>query len=263
MTVIRAVGPQGSGKTTIGVYNALFMSYNYHCPIWSNINIKLPKYHRIKLDDFLNVPEYIYFLVDEANRYADARKSMSWDNLITTDLVQELRKIHIEATFCTQLDSQVDVRIRDQCDIVIFCLPRYKESTDDFGYYIVHLSPIEWGEIRILSYEFAYHYLFPYFDSYERVDPLYKKAKEFYIREHNPDLLWPSVFKLIDKLEPYVDKWTMDGIGSMLGIFEEDLGYTKYIHMIKNGVLNLKNLEMLFKGRKNIPKSLKDMILFK
>lgn len=142
-TVIGLIGDRGDGKSLGGSIIALFDYMLQNEPCWSNMKIKvvfdidnaiagkygleggqaifeskpLNKYKFLNFD-----PEYQggVFFIDEFNIWlADARRAMSNQNLIASDIGQELRKLQSALIYSSLSEMFVENRFRDNTDVYI------------------------------------------------------------------------------------------------------------------------------------------------
>ncbi len=137
-------GDRGDGKTT-GAAAVDIMDYMIAGePCWSNLNVTasfvisdktaqcygfdkggLANFRSLPLDKnrFLAMDEEYHdgvFFIDEINLWlADARRSMSNQNLFSDDVGQQLRKLKSAIIFTCISEMFVDIRLRDMVDIFV------------------------------------------------------------------------------------------------------------------------------------------------
>ena len=127
MVVIAICGVMGKGKTATATYMAA-QYYAQGFPIHSNYSIFLPQpdgtnrpiSRRVStFEDFDKVYEG-YAVFDELWSWMDARSSMSGANMFLSDILLKSRKRHFNLILTAQHLSQLDVRIRNVTQYVIY-----------------------------------------------------------------------------------------------------------------------------------------------
>ena len=136
MTLYAFVGRIGSGKTLSAVRQA-YSCYLAGQDVWSNINLNFP-YTKITTEEFNKWSKEdkqfkdAVLLLDEFYLMADSRNSMSKMNMLNTTFILQSRKKHVNVLMTSQNFKQLDIRIRDNTHMVIFCkfLKNYKNRLD-------------------------------------------------------------------------------------------------------------------------------------
>jgi hypothetical protein len=141
--ILGYVGDRGDGKSLAAAATATLDHMVLGRPCWSNMQISV-EFHvdeslaapeglepgtvryeskPLNMRKFLNfAPEYAggVFLIDEINiALADARRAMSNQNLLATDMGQQLRKLDSALVFTCISETFVELRIRDMTDIYV------------------------------------------------------------------------------------------------------------------------------------------------
>lgn len=132
-------GNLSSGKTITSIM--LIDNYFKNQPVISNIKLNFDNAITLsieKLYDYaINNPEYFLnkiLLVDEIHNIVDARRSSSSLNTKFTLFLTQLGKLDCTLFFTSQiLSSQVDLRLRNLCDVFIFCERVLENPTDVFN----------------------------------------------------------------------------------------------------------------------------------
>jgi len=127
MVFVAIVGDPGEGKTATAAYMAM-MYYEQGFTLHSNFQLYLPQpdgsnrsiSKSIKTyKDFNNIREG-YFFGDELWSWIDARMSMSDANMFLSDVLLKARKRHFNLINTTQHLSQLEKRIRNVTQYVIY-----------------------------------------------------------------------------------------------------------------------------------------------
>lgn len=127
MVSITIVGDPGAGKTATLAYMGL-MYYKQGYTLHSNFQLYLPQpdgekrsiSHLIKTYNDFNKIREGYFLGDELWSWIDARMSMSDANMFLSDILLKARKRHFNLINTTQHISQLEKRIRNITQYVIY-----------------------------------------------------------------------------------------------------------------------------------------------
>jgi len=194
--LIVVLGKRGSGKTLWMCIQALRSKRT----VLSNFKIKSPNYKQLKIVDLLNLPDDIEVMLDEAYAWIDARVSGSVINRYMSYIVLQSRKRTINIFMSAQMFRSLDVRIRQQVDLLIKCerLGVKPKGTDtrDFRYssFEVQSQSIK---TYILKYNKAIKY-FSKFDTYQIIDPSRKSQLELELLKESPKRLFQKI-KLIAK----------------------------------------------------------------
>ena len=120
-------GDLGSGKTlTMTKYAEAFYRAGYK--IYSNYWLSFP--HTLVNRDFLEhavernediTGDKILFCLDEFDMYIDSRKSMTKGNVIIGYFIKQIRKKNIKIMYATQMENNVDRRLRGLTRTEILC----------------------------------------------------------------------------------------------------------------------------------------------
>jgi len=223
-------GNKGSGKNTL-------LSY-YACrdnrEIWSNFSLKLPNYKELTIVDLLTIPNNTLVFLDEAYSWIDSRRSMDDINIYISSIQYHSRKTYLD-TFCTAVKyNSIDVRLRDDLDILIHCLPRHPYSEQDFYYLYEYIHYRTFREF-CLPYESAKFY-FDYFDTNEIVEHSRKAKIEYNLLHQNPKALLRKIKEIHQELTNIPNTITHDSLKLCLMENEIYIGYEKYLYLyLKHG----------------------------
>jgi hypothetical protein len=114
--IIAIVGRRGQGKSALGTYRAL-QAYKKDIPLYANYALKIPYHQYVGMEYIKNG----CVILDEGYLYADSRKSMSNANVFLSYELAQCRKNHNTLYFITQQSSWLDLRIRDNFDMIDVC----------------------------------------------------------------------------------------------------------------------------------------------
>lgn len=118
--VVGILGPKGSGKTVLLAY-LLYRDSLAGRPIVSNFHLAFDHIQKdfselVKLPDFLQNATVGY---DEFHIAVDSRRSTSKSNIAFDTFLSQIRKRDCILYYTTQIFLKLDVRVREQTDILI------------------------------------------------------------------------------------------------------------------------------------------------
>lgn len=151
--IITFIGTIGGGKTASAVYEA----YKYHqlgYTVYSNIKLSFPSVSltKEKFDDLVANDHQLQnavLLLDEVHIWLDSRGSMKKKNRAITYFILQTRKRNIRMLCTTQHLHQVDKRLRDSVDILVFCRNMSNQTstiTNDQEVFIEQQYVYQWRE---------------------------------------------------------------------------------------------------------------------
>lgn len=123
--IIGYVGNLGSGKT-LSLVRLAYSYYKKGYEVYSNISLNFP-HKKLNFSDFARYSKSnkqfnkSFFLLDELHMSFDSRRSASYVNIVMSHLILQSRKRDITIGYTTQSFNQVDLRLRQQTDIVSIC----------------------------------------------------------------------------------------------------------------------------------------------
>ncbi len=123
--ILGFIGTVGSGKTL----SMTIQAYNYHKAgfnIYSNYHLAFPhtKLTKKKFDELIEDKEQLQdcvLLLDELHIWLDSRSSGKTKNKAITYFILQTRKRNVRLLFSTQHFHQVDKRLRDTTDVLVYC----------------------------------------------------------------------------------------------------------------------------------------------
>lgn len=220
--LVSIVGPRGSGKTTF----LTLIATKSKREIFSNYKIKVKKYRPLQVIDLLNLKDNINVFIDEGYTWLESRTSTSVLNRYLTYIVLQSRKRTIDIYITAQMFSSVDVRFREQSDVII----KAKKVGNNF-----HYTFYEVGKSRISRFilpEYNAKKIFGLFDTYEIVEPHQKEALEFKLIQQNPKKLLEKIKELTKIVKPKLNgNITHDSIKSVLLLNGLNIAYEKYLYI--------------------------------
>jgi len=223
------IGNIGSGKTLLLV----IIGKHSKKKIFSNFQLDLKLYNELEVIDLLNLENDIIVFIDEAYTWLESRTSMSTLNRYLSYIIFQSRKRNIDIFTTSQMFSSVDIRLREQSDIIIEC-----KRVDDNFQYTFRNSNHKKISTFILPFSKAKKY-FPIYNTYEIVEPNHKQELEYNLLLQYPSRLLEKVKEISkivkDKLKNR--KITHDSIKAILLLNGYKTSYEKYIYLyLKEGL---------------------------
>lgn len=232
--LIYIIGTKGSGKTLLEIYYALRTKRN----IYSNIKIELPNYTKLEIIDLLDLPNKCIIIMDEIYNWLESRSSGADLNIYIGNILFHSRKTFLDIFGSAVMYSTADKRFRLQADIIIEAKPRLNQYSDDFVY-LYHYTNYNMTSVFTLPYSEAEKYLFPLYNTYEKVESSRKSKLEYGLISQNPNHLLTKVKELSKFLKPQLNKITHDSIKMCLLLNGIHIGYEKYIYLYLKEGLNV------------------------
>lgn len=123
-------GKRGSGKSVFLV-SQLYKHYKQGKKIYSNLNVKFP-HEKITLSSLLSLNfQNATIGIDEAQQYLDCRTSSSKRNRIISYLIFQSRKRSVDIFFTSQQFHNLDIRLRNNADLIYYCTALKKITKND------------------------------------------------------------------------------------------------------------------------------------
>jgi len=226
--LIIVVGNRGSGKTLYLTSVAL----KSNRIIYSNFELNIDRYRKVEVVDLLDLPDDIELFLDEGYTWLEARTSMKALNRYLSYIAFQLRKRNLNVFLTAQQFSTLDVRYRDEWDMLIKCERidnGRKRDEWDFKYSILHKESLKTSAWR-LPFDKAEDY-FDMYNTYEVVEPYDKKKLELQILQDAPELFWAKVEKVGNELEPTLNKITRSSVKVGLLKLGYDKSYCEYVYL--------------------------------
>lgn len=278
MVFIAIVGNPGEGKTATLAYMGL-QYYNQGFILHSNFQLYLPQEDGYKRNisksiktykDFNNIRDG-YFLGDELWSWIDARMSMSDANMFLSDVLLKARKRHFNLINTVQHLSQLEKRIRNVTQYVIYPTKIITEPSTGEQIEIkpdllhpVDMTPyLPWTKIHaficvpdpntgffdkvVSEFEFPLEAVSKVYDTDEEVEGLMSGELERGIKSER------EFCRVLREANPDEDKVEIKLIPNS-GINQESLD----VEMIKDSNLSIFDVTTLSKSKKYFYLSLKD-----
>lgn len=226
--LISILGSFGSGKTLL----LAILGSDSKRIVHSNFLIRIPNYKPLKVLDLLNLENNIDMFIDEGYTWLESRISSSKLNRYLSYIILQSRKRTLDIYITAQLFSTVDLRFRDNSDIVVKCI----KKSDGFKYSFFNIrnrTIKSW----ILPFTEAEKY-YELYDTFEIIEPHDKKALEFKLLMDNPLALDTKIREICRDIYPIlqdIGKITHDSVKYALISSKYNVSYEKYVHMYMKG----------------------------
>lgn len=170
--LVGIMGKMGTGKTLTQTILSTYLHLKTNVPIYANYTLKGVPYHRIdSLSDLWGINNGIVCL-DEIWLTMDARL---WkDNVALTRFINQTRKKKITLFFTTQHIKQVELRVRNATDILIYC----EKKPEGHWLWFVDYQYSEIGKKFLLTNPSRFYSLY---DTFEVLQPMKIDAKDNYV----------------------------------------------------------------------------------
>lgn len=196
----------GSGKTLLMVWLAFLSTRD----IYSNFKIYLSKFKALEIIDLLELKDNIDVFIDEGYTWLESRTSGSILNRYLSYIVLQSRKRTIDIIISAQMFSSLDVRFREQCDLIIKCQKIIDKRTKKIKGFRYDFLFVESNLIKTFFFDikFASKY-FDKYDTYEIIEPYkIKQMKLKLMEEENPTQMWNELESMALKIKKDVKKLT-------------------------------------------------------
>lgn len=225
--LISIIGAIGSGKTLMCVILAFYSKKQ----IYSNFQIDSKRYNELEVIDLLNLRRNIMVIIDEAYTWLESRTSLSTLNRYLSYIIFQSRKRTIDIYITSQMFSSVDIRFREQSNLLIEC----KRIDDDFHYTFKYLAEKKISTF-VLPLSKAKRF-FSLYDTLEIVEPNQKQQLEFKILQQYPSHLLTKVKEISEYIKPKLKKITHDSIKTLLLMNGYNIQYEKFVYLyLKEGI---------------------------
>lgn len=225
--LISIIGEIGSGKTLL----LTIIGSKSNREIYSNYVLNLPLYKELRIINLLSLKDNIEVFIDEAYTWLESRTSSNTLNRYLSYIVFQSRKRTINIYTTSQMFSSVDVRFREQSNIIVKC----KRINDDFEY--VFYKNNKRVKKYFLSLKKAEKY-FKLYDTKEIVEPNQKQYLEFKLLEQYPKQMIKKISEIAEIIKPKLNKITHDSIKASLMFNGYITLYEKYIYLyLKEGLI--------------------------
>ncbi len=193
--LVVALGNKGSGKS----YLLMRFGLQSKREVFSNFRIDIPNYKPLDVIDFIELPNNIDVLIDEAYTWLESRTSGFFLNRFLSYILWQSRKRTIDIYLSAQRFRSLDLRFRDEADVLIKCKPREHLESDDFVYTFLWVADNKRAKFRI-PYNEAKKY-FANYDTFEIVEPYTKEEFLNKLLEKFPEKRWAKAVKIAKELK--------------------------------------------------------------
>ena len=97
----------------------------------------------------------------------------------------------------------LDVRFREECDVLVKCKPRNNLKKDDFHFSILWIAQNKTNHFS-MTYNDAKKY-FPMFDTYQIIEPYTKEELLFELEKRDPEKRWGKAMSIGDIIGEGID----------------------------------------------------------
>ncbi len=197
--LVAIIGAMGSGKTILMVYLATKSKRE----VYSNFKIHIPNYKPLKITDLLDLKNNIDVFIDEGYTWLESRTSGSALNRYLSYIVLQARKRLIDIIISAQMFSSIDVRFREQCDVIVKC----QKIKEGFKYSFLFV-----GKDKVRTYILKYKdakKLFDTYDTYEIIESHNKEALVLKLKEtESPEQFWDEIVNMSEIIKKDIKKLT-------------------------------------------------------
>lgn len=214
--LISVIGLVGSGKTLFLVIMAYILNFFDNRKILSNFFLKTDNYEYLNLDDFIeNERDNIIVFLDEAYTYLESRISMSNLNKAMSYMIFQSRKRDLDIYLTAQMFSSIDVRFREQTDVLVKCKRIINEEFNGFKYIIINIANNKYKTLLLpMNQAKTYFHLY---NTYEIIPPYQKEKLVLEILKNiNPDKYFKKIEEIGNILKPKFKKITHESVKTLL-----------------------------------------------
>ena len=227
--LVVALGNKGSGKSYLLMRFALQSKRD----VFSNFRIDIPNYKPLDVIDFIDLPNDVDVFIDEAYTWLESRTSSFFLNRFLSYILWQSRKRTIDIYMSAQRFRSLDLRFRDEADVIIKCDPRADLKRDDFVYTFLWVADNKRAKFRI-TYVDAKKY-FANYDTVEIVEPYTKEEFLNKLLEKFPEKRWDKAVKIAKELQHDFDgkEFTHDIVYALMSKhgYSTDLKPLVYVYL--------------------------------
>ena len=121
-------------------------------------------------------------------------------------MLWQSRKRDIDLYLTAQKFRSLDLRFREECDVIVKCKTRINLKKDDFRYSILWVAENKVNNFS-LSYKDA-EKLFPLYDTYQIIEPYTKEELNFELLKRDPERRWERAVEIGDIIGKNLDTIT-------------------------------------------------------
>lgn len=194
------LGPKGSGKTLFSTTRALKSIRG----VYSNYRIDIENYNHLEVMDLVDINNNVDIFIDEAYVWLESRISGFFLNRFLSYMLWQSRKRDIDMYLTAQKFRALDVRFREECDVIVRCKARINLKKDDFHFSIFWIAENKVNRF-VLKYKDA-EALFPLFDTYQIIEPYTREQLEFELLKRDPERRWEKAMEIGNQIGKENDK---------------------------------------------------------
>jgi len=214
--LISLIGNVGSGKTLFLVLLSYIYSFFDKRKIHANFYIKLENCIALNLPNFIeNERDNMIVFLDEAYTYLESRISMSHLNKAMSYVIFQSRKRNLDIYLTAQMFSTIDVRFREQTDILIKCKRIINDNFNGFKYKIINLNS-ESIKTMLFPMSEAKTY-FHLYNTYEIIPPYQKDKMVLEILKNTDYERYKyKIHQIAESIKPKLKKITHPSVKTLL-----------------------------------------------
>jgi len=225
--LVSVLGKIRNGKTLFLVYLATKLIRD----VYSNFKLNLPNYKELTLSILSNLPNNVNVYIDEGYTWLESRISGSKLNKLISYLLFQSGKRGLDIYITAQLFSSVDLRFREQSNLIVYC-----QKINGNFYYTIYNRENHKSKILVLTKEFARKY-YPLYDTYEIIEPANIKNLELEYVKDDPKALILMVKNIANEIKKDLNYITHDSVEFALLVNGYPLALKKYVYLyLKNTI---------------------------
>ena len=230
--LVTVLGAKGSGKTLF----ITIMALDSKRDVYANYRIEIDNYKPLEVMDFIDLPNNVDVLIDEGYTWLESRTSSFFLNRFLSYILWQSRKRTIDIYLTAQRFRSLDLRFRDESDVIVKCKTRLHLEKDDFDYSLLWIAENRETHFR-MSYKDAKK-VFPMYDTYEIVEPYTKEQLEFKLLESNPEKRWAKAIEIGDIIGKNLKLITHPIIKARLMKNGYDTSYEPLVYVYLKGLVD-------------------------
>lgn len=165
--LISIEGDVGSGKTLF----ATLLALRDRRTVYANYKINIPNFKTLKPETLWNLNEPSLVILDEAYAWLESRTSGKDVNRYMSYVLFQSRKRGLDFILTEQLVGTIDLRYRGMINWVV----EAEAIAGGFEYLIYRITRKGFaGPVKLILTNSRAEKLFPYYDTFEKIDPLDK-----------------------------------------------------------------------------------------
>ena len=192
--LITVLGPKGSGKTAF----ITLMALDSKREVYANFRLEIENYKPLEIMDFIDLPNNVDVMIDEAYTWIESRTSSFFLNRFLSYVLWQSRKRTIDIYLTAQRFRSLDLRFRDESDVLVKCKPRFKMDKDEFHYNIFWVAENKQKKFTMLYKDMKK--VFPLYDTYQIIEPYTKEQIEYKLLESDPAKRWDKAIEISKKV---------------------------------------------------------------